>query len=115
MKTKMINLTPHNVVLRGVEGDIELPSTGLARVKSESGEKLEERGCISLYAAPNWGEVEGLPAPASGMIYIVSALVAGKCGGREDVFSPGTGPSDGAVRNEKGHIVAVTRLVQAPR
>jgi hypothetical protein len=29
---------------------------------------------------------------------------------RPDVLVPGTGPGDGAVRNDKGHIVAVTRL-----
>jgi len=26
------------------------------------------------------------------------------------ILMPGTGPADGAVRNEKGHVIAVTRL-----
>ena len=29
---------------------------------------------------------------------------------RPDVLVPGTGPADGAIRNEKNHIIAVTRL-----
>ena len=43
----------------------------------------------------------------------MSALVGSALGGaRPDVLCPGTGPADGAVRNDKGHIVAVTRLVR---
>ena len=34
--------------------------------------------------------------------------------GRSDVVGPGTGPADGAIRNEKGQIVAVTRLIAPP-
>jgi hypothetical protein len=30
--------------------------------------------------------------------------------GRTDVFAPATGPKDGAIRNDKGHVVAVTAL-----
>lgn len=48
--------------------------------------------------------------------YVVSAIVGAaiRASGavRPDVLCPGTGPADGAVRNEAGHIVAVTRLVR---
>ena len=77
-----------------------------------------------LYGAPNWGPVEGLPAYEPGTILIVSSMVAGQSRRRDDVFSPGTGPNDGAIRESellpdggpnprKGQIVAVTRLIRA--
>jgi hypothetical protein len=48
--------------------------------------------------------------------YVVSGIVGAALRAtgstRRDVLCPGTGPNDGAVRNEAGHIVAVTRLVQ---
>jgi hypothetical protein len=40
--------------------------------------------------------------------------VAGRLRGRPDVFSPGTGPRDGAIRDKQGRITGVTRLIQAP-
>jgi hypothetical protein len=60
-------------------------------------------------------EVEGLPPflpPEEGIFFIVSALVGAHMSvrGRGDVLVPGTGPRDGAIRDNKGHIVAVTRL-----
>jgi hypothetical protein len=68
-----------------------------------------------LYAAPTWGEIEGLPSASDDTIYIVSMLVAQRCAGRRDVFCPGTGPNDGCIRDEKGRIQAVTRLIRAPK
>ena len=115
----IINLTPHSIVhlrdnlLGGQEAAEFTPSGVVARVSSAPGTRIEGRD-IPLFTAPTWGEVENLPAPQSGVIYLVSGLVAGRAIGRTDVFSPGTGPNDGAVRNEKGHITAVTRLIQAP-
>ena len=115
----VVNLTPHAIILfrdNGL-GDQEAaeftPSGVVARVSSAPGEKIEGKD-FPLYGAPTWGEVEGLPAPEPYKIYLVSALVAARCVGRKDVFSPGTGPNDGAIRNDQGHIKAVTRLIQAP-
>ena len=127
---KLVNLTPHSIVLQGPDGDrIVVPPAGqLARVASQPGTRLDEAGDYEgapcpLYGAPNWGAVEGLPAYEPGTILIVSALVAGQSR-RYDVFSPGTGPNDGAIREpdelpvgypnpRKGQIVAVTRLIRA--
>ena len=113
-----INLTPHAVNLRASNGaDIVIPSGGVARVSTTAPSLIGEEGGIPLYSAPRFGEVEGLPPPSPGVFYIVSGLVAGRCAGRADVFAPGTGPADGAVRSEggpglppKGAILAVTRL-----
>jgi hypothetical protein len=59
-----------------------------------------------------FGQVTDLPAPKDGVAYLVSALVLGALAGhgRRDVFAPATGPQDGAVRNDQGQVVAVTRL-----
>lgn len=114
----LVNLTPHPVVLRGEVGDVTVsPSGTVARVASAPGQPvaLEAGLCpVPVHAAPSWGEVEDLPAPSPGVVFIVSAMVAARCVDRGDVVSPGTGPADGAIRDDAGRIVAVTRLVQAP-
>jgi len=103
--TQFINLTPHAINLANGEGEVVLTieaSGEVARVATKPGEKVGELN-----------EVEGLPAPQDGTVYIVSGLVGGQVTGRDDVVVPGTGPQDNAIRNEKNHIVAVTRLNMA--
>jgi hypothetical protein len=110
--TNIINLTPHSLTLRTNNGeDIVIPPSGtVARVSCKSGSLTEVEGIpIPVASVDAFGEVEGLPPPAPNTYYIVSALVGARVA-RSDVFTPGTGPNDGAVRNEKGHIIAVTRL-----
>ena len=117
VNSEFVNLTPHDIVLQYPSGArLTIPPSGTeARVDSVSGVLREtvDSG-IPIYEAPTWGEVEGLPDPESGKIFIVSGLVASRSFGRKDVVSPGTGPKDGVIRNEKGHVVAVTRLIAAP-
>ncbi len=50
-------------------------------------------------------------------VYLVSGMVLAHVSvrGRVDVYAPGTGPNDGAIRNDKGQVEAVTRLLMAPR
>ena len=104
-----INLTPHALAIQLPDGSVTTipPSGTIARVTTEevvvseiSGVPLVER---------RFGAVEGLPE--EGTPCLVSALVAGAVPGRKGVYAPDTGAS--AVRNEKGHVVAVTRLVKA--
>lgn len=113
--TTLVNLTPHPIVLRPFPGaDITIPPSGaLARVASAPGVPVGDVHGVPVYSAPVWGEVTGLPPAVAGTIYVVSALVAARCAGRDDVVSPGTGPADGAIRDDAGRIVAVTRLVRA--
>lgn len=109
----IVNLTPHAIVLRDAHGtDHTIEKSGVvARVTASAGEPVTVEGIpVPVAPAVVFGAVEGLPAPCAGTVYIVSGLVGGCCAGRSDVLVPGTGPADGAVRNEKGHIVAVTRL-----
>ena len=114
----IINLTPHAIVLRSAGGeDTVIPPSGqVARVTSTPGSLATVDGLPVPVASPTtFGEVEGLPAPVEGTFYIVSGMVGAALAGRgrTDVLMPGTGPADNAVRNEKGHIVAVTRLIAA--
>lgn len=111
---KLINLTPHALVLRDQYGDdttIE-PSGTVARVSTLPGPLKGISGVPVPVADPDQlDQVVGLPEPQEGTLYIVSGFVgAAVSGSRWDVLVPGTGPSDQAVRNDKGHIVAVTRL-----
>lgn len=116
---KLINLTPHTVRLnRGTEFP---PSGQVARVQAthelegwlsdgpdgavELGDEFF-RDAIPVYA-PVFGQVEGLPEPAKGTVFIVSGKVAAACRGRDDVVCPATGHAetvrlDGQVRSVPG-------------
>ena len=115
---QLINLTPHSIVLRDAAGTDHTiaPSGTVARVATIAGDPVVVEGIpVPVAPAVAFGAVAGLPDPAPGTAYIVSGLVGSACGGRADVFVPGTGPTDGAIRHPKGHpeegrIIAVTRL-----
>lgn len=107
---KIVNLTPHKIVVRIGESETSFPASGtVARVAS----KMEEVGTIAGIPVKSqiFGEVEGLPEPEEGTVYIVSALVLARAkeAGRSDVVAPNT--SEG-YRNEKGQIVAVPGFVK---
>lgn len=110
---KLVNLTPHAITLRNDRGEdtVIAPSGVIARVSNAPSLKFEEiEGIpVPVYNADEMGEIESLPAPEIGVLYIVSGMVGAACM-RDDVLVPGTGPADGAIRNDRGHIVAVTRL-----
>jgi hypothetical protein len=115
---QLINLTQHDIVLRdtaGIDHTIA-PSGAVARVTTTTGFPVVVEGIpVPVAPAVTFGAVEGLPEPKPGVAYIVSGIVGSACAGRPDVFVPGTGPTDGAIRHPKGHpeegrIIAVTRL-----
>jgi hypothetical protein len=114
--TTMINCTPHAITLRAATGEdtIVPPSGTVARVSSTPGAlEMVEGLPVPVAGMQTFGGVEGLPEPTPGTMFIVSALVLSALrGSRPDVVGPGTGPNDGAIRNEKGHVIAVTRLVR---
>lgn len=112
----LVNLTPHALTLVSATGEHHVlpPSGTVARVASTPGTVEAREGFPCLVASPtSFGEVTGLPAPAEGTVFVVSGMVGAALTGRgrSDVFCPGTGPNDGAVRNEQGHIIGVTRLI----
>jgi hypothetical protein len=105
----LVNLTPHVIVLRTAAGDIPIEPTVVARVASKPGKLVEEGLPIPVKEPDTFGEVQGLPPPAEGVYYIVSAVVGAQCAGRRDVLVPGTGPGDNPIR-ENGQVVAITCL-----
>lgn len=116
---QIINLTPHVITLQAADGSRTnlSPRLGVdnkpnpARVSSTPGALRQPDGCPVPVAAPTvFGEVVGVPGPVEGVLYVASALVA-QAARRADVVSPGTGPADGAIRNDQNQIEAVTRLV----
>jgi hypothetical protein len=101
MNEKFINLTPHTVNVMGLS--IE-PSGQVARCKEIS----EVFGYFAGVQMINrtYGEVEDLPEPQSGVVYIVSALVRMALPDRWDLASPGD-----LIRDENGQITGCENLV----
>lgn len=107
----MRNLTPHVVVV-SVAGTVEViqPSGTVARVSTTE----QSAGLCPVTYAPvirrTFGDVENIGSPSDGPC-LVSSLVLSALGSewRGVAFAPDTG--DTAIRNDKGHIIAVTRLV----
>ena len=112
---KLINLTPHTINLANEAGEILMtiePSGIIARLVVTPGMLEEVPGLpVPVASPPQYGEIEGLPDPQTGVLYVASYIVASRAG-RPDVLQPGTGPRDGAIRDDAGRIVAVTRLVR---
>ena len=114
----MINLTPHEIVIVEQDGSeiASFPASGvIARVAVI--EKVT--GMVSFDGIPvdvissTFGEVEGLPSLSDlegHERFLVSSMVLDQLGPEWSgiAFAPDTGKS--AVRNEKNHIVGVTRL-----
>ena len=107
----MRNLTPHAIVI-SVAGTVEIiqPSGIVARVTTSE----QSAGLCPMTYAPvirrTFGEVENIGYPSDGPC-LVSSLVLSALGSewRGVAFAPDTG--DTAIRNDKGHIIAVARLV----
>lgn len=98
---EFINLTPHAIKLNN--GTIFEPAGKIARVSSHY-TPFDENGISRV----EFGQVENLPEPQEGVIYIVSGMVAAAAK-RPDVVSPATGHPE-AVR-ENGQIVSVPGFV----
>lgn len=102
---RFINLTPHAICVDGLG---TFPASGkVARVSIEQVAVGEVAGIVAYKQSA--GLVVGLPSPEEGTIYIVSGMVVSAIAGRNDVVAPDTG--DSAIRNEKGHIVAVKNFI----
>lgn len=101
----IVNLTPHSItfVREGESSLVIEPSGILARVST----KIETIGNIDGIPITKtaFGEVEGLPEPAEGTIYLVSSLVAQRVTNRNDVFIPSE-----SVRDDQGRIIGCKSL-----
>jgi hypothetical protein len=105
----IINLTPHTINIERADGTlIEVaPSGTVARCAETRAERPAIEGVGVTLA--QFGEVEGLPAPQLGKIFVVSALVLAQVPHRADVFAPGP-----AVRDEQGRIIGCVGLSCTP-
>lgn len=107
----MLNLTPHAITVRSPDGTDHTfqPSGTVARVATVE----TVIGHCPVTGAPivsrSFGAVHGLPE--EGAPCIVSALVLGAVPGRAGTFAPDTGAT--AIRDVRGLVIAVTRLVAA--
>lgn len=103
----IVNLTPHAINIVSEEDDINLtiPASGVVARVASTVTKLDKGFFTTAY-----GDVEGLPEPVEGTVYVVSGLVlSALAGSREDVYAPATTL---AARNEAGQIVSVPGLVR---
>ncbi len=103
----LVNLTPHPIRIVNENGEVQIPPSGqVARVAS-SQVVIGYVDHIPIRQT-TFGQVENLPDPQPGTIYVVSSLVAQAVSGvRDDVVAPDTSPS-GEVRAADGRIIAVT-------
>ena len=105
---KILNLTPHNVVIVIDEiTNIVIPSDGIARVSETKtiAPSIDVDGITVETFVSAFGEVENLPPKEEGVMIIVSALVASAAKGRDDLLVPGE-----LVRDDGGNIVGCKSL-----
>lgn len=105
----IINLTPHAIVVRTQDEDKTFaPSGTVARIQDLNpvdGPLFNGIPTVSF----GRGYVIDLPEPTPDTFFIVSGMVFDAVPDhRTDVVAPFTGAT--AIRNEKGHIVAVTQF-----
>ena len=113
---KAINLMKHTCTIELAGHTLSLPPSGtVAEVETEHailGEISFSEGVEGLQVpivTRSFSEVKGLPEPAADTVYLVSSMVLAAVPNRRDVFSPDSGNT--AKRNEKGHVVSVSRLI----
>ena len=109
---RLVNLTQHDVVIYGAADQVVLhlpASSAVARMR----ERRHERAPIPATAGPipaftvGYGEqVDGLPDPQPGLVFVVSRITAA-ARPRADVFFPLD-----EVRNPQGQIVGCRALGQ---
>lgn len=99
-KYTIINLTPHAVtVLREGAEPIEYPPSGKVARCATQRQVIGSLNGIPINRT-KFGEVSGVPEPAPGVYYIVSAMVAQALPQRNDLLIP-----DDTVRDKEGRII----------
>ncbi len=102
---RLVNLCPHALTIQLQDRQIVLPAekesarVATQRVPADAVAGVPVSRVLNL-------ETTGLPAPVQGTFYVVSMVVYQANPARADLLCPDTSP-EGAVRDEKGQIVAV--------
>jgi hypothetical protein len=101
----IVNLTPHSLNLVTANGVVSVPPSGtVARCATTSTPAGEVEGVPLVRTV--YGEVAGLPDPADGTLFVVSALVRSAVPGRNDVASPGD-----LIRDGSGNVTGCRNLI----
>ena len=104
MKTKIVNLTPHEITICGL---VIPPSGIIARLSEET--KIMRTIIVNEVEIPIiakfYGKIVDLPEPEVDTVFVVSLLVAQQAQ-RGDVFAIGE-----SIRNGKGQIVGAKSLL----
>lgn len=102
----IVNLTPHILNIHTANGMVvEVPPSGkVARCAVNSTEVSAHDG-VPLFRS-TMGDIQDLPDPQSGTIFVVSMVVRSAVPDRSDVASPGV-----LVRNEQGQPIGCQGLV----
>jgi hypothetical protein len=105
----IINLTPHPRHLYKENGEVFTiaPTAPAARVSSVTEEVFKINGIP--VTRTTFGDVENLPDPEEGTIFVVSMLVQQAAPNRTDLYRPDTGPQN-VVRDGEGKIIGVRAL-----
>lgn len=103
-KVEFVNLTPHTLNIHS-NGNVTVikPSNIIARVSTQY-KKVDTMGGVEIFQCV-YGEVEGLPAPKDGVVFVVSGLVKTTLLHRQDVMSPGE-----LIRDESGKPIGCNGL-----
>ena len=102
----IINLTPHAINLLSTNNEpitTILPTSPPARVSTTT--TFSRMLGVARITQTVFGDVEALPAPQEGIIYIVSRIVRAACPNRNDLFYPNE-----LVRDENRRIIGCQSL-----
>jgi len=106
---KIINLTPHAVVLQDQSGrTLTIAPSGVvarAKVNEEQIGSIECEGLEIPVLRNSYGEAENLPPREEGTIYLVSSLAAQAAKDRDDLYVPAR-----PIRDGQGRIIACQAL-----
>ena len=109
--TRLVNLTPHEVVIHHYHYTTRVAPSGIvARVAQKTcaiqtaWDAVSHTQCIPIVRS-EYGAVEGLPAPVEDTIYIVSGMVRAALPTRTDIASPAN-----LVRDVEGKIIGCKAL-----
>lgn len=106
--TNIINLNKHAVsgVFNGEVVSFPACEQGKecrVSVTSKEVERVPGMKCVET----TYGEVQNVPEPQEGVVYIVNMIVLDRMPHRKDLIAPDSGPS--AVRNEKSQVLHVVQ------
>lgn len=107
---KIVNLTPHAITIIGEIENLVIEPSGIvtrivATTKTVGNLITENQGSFEIpVTVTKYSEVENLPEPVNGTIYIVSAMVANAVK-RHDLYIPNE-----SVRDDLGRIIGCKSL-----